>query len=368
MNYMRLKALVTKESLQIVRDPSSILIALVLPFILLFIYGYGVNLDSNKVRIGIVQQAQSQEIINLTQAFANSKFLEVTVGNHLSEFESSLIEGEIRGVIVIPQDFDSQSSPTIQVIADGSEPNIASFVQNYARGVLQVWLDQKAQGLGQDKRNAIINIESRFWYNPELKSRNFLVPGSIAIIMTLIGTLLTALVVSREWERGTMEAMMATPATIFEILLGKLLPYYFLALGSMCICVVVSIFYYDVPFRGSFIWLYVITTLFLFAALGQGLLISTSSRDQFFASQFALMSAFLPAFMLSGFIFEINSMPLPIKMLTYIIHARYLVTSLQTLFLAGSITNLLLICSVAMFLIGSFFFFMTARKTRKRLD
>lgn len=368
MNLARLKALIIKESLQIMRDPSSILIAAVLPLLLLFLYGYGVNLDSNNVRIGIVQQAASQDITNLTQAFSSSSFLDVKIGNNIEEFENDLIEGNIRGIIVIPQNFDALVSPTIQVIADGSEPNIASFVQNYSRGVLQVWLDQKAQEAGKPAREAVINVVSRFWYNPELKSRNFLVPGAIAIIMTLIGTLLTALVVSREWERGTMEAMMATPATIFEILLGKLLPYYFLAMGSMIMCVMVAILYYEVPFRGSFLWLYIIATLFLFAALGQGLLISTSSRDQFFASQFALMSGFLPAFMLSGFIFEINSMPLPIRTITYLIHARYLVTSLQTLFLTGNVTHLLVICAVCMFLIGTFFFTMTARKTRKRLD
>lgn len=368
MNLARLKALMVKESLQIIRDPSALLIAGVLPLILLFLYGYGVNLDSNHIRIGIVQQASSQEITDLTQAFASSKFLDVKVGNDIREFESDIARGYIRGIVVIPQDFDSLASPTIQVIADGSEPNIASFVQNYARGVLQVWLNQKALRDGLPHSQGLIDIEARFWYNPELKSRNFLVPGAIALIMTLIGTLLTALVVSREWERGTMEAMMATPATIFEILLGKLLPYYILAMGSMIICVFVAIIYYEVPFRGSFLWLYIIATFFLFAALGQGLLISTSSRDQFFASQIALMSAFLPAFMLSGFIFEINSMPLPIRMITYLIQAKYLVTSLQTLFLTGNVTYLLVGCSFSMFLLGSFFFYMTAKKTRKRLD
>jgi ABC-2 type transport system permease protein len=369
----RLIALIKKETLQIIRDPSTILIAFVLPLILLFIYGHGVNLDNNKVKIGVVMENQTPDIVSLVNAFSNSRFLDVTLGRDRREFEHDLVSGRLRGIVVIPQNFSVEmalktGSANLQVIADGVEPNIASFVQNYTVGVMQVWLNHEAQDRGQTAAAPAIRVEPRFWYNPELKSRNFLVPGSIAIIMTLIGTMLTALVISREWERGTMESMMATPVSIIQILLGKLIPYFIMGIGSMTICTFVATLFYGVPFRGSFPALLAATSVFLLAALGQGLLISSVSKDQFVASQIALMSAFLPAFMLSGFIFEIGSMPKPIQWLTHIFAVRYFVTCLQTLFLAGNVRLLLLNCMGAMLLVSLVFFGLIARKTRKRLD
>jgi ABC-2 type transport system permease protein len=369
----RLIALIKKETLQIIRDPSTILIAFIQPLILLFIFGYGVNLDSNKIRIGLVMEDCTPDIVSLADAFSNSRFLDVTLGRDRREFEHDLVTGRLRGIVVIPQNFSVEmalktGSASLQVIADGVEPNIASFVQNYAVGVIQVWLHHEMEDRGQTAASSVIRMEPLFWYNPELKSRNFLVPGSIAIIMTLIGTMLTALVISREWERGTMESMMATPVSIIQILLGKLIPYFIMGIGSMTICTLVATLFYDVPFRGSFPALLVTTSVFLLAALGQGLLISSVSRDQFVASQIAIMSAFLPAFMLSGFIFEIGTMPKPIQWLTYIFAVRYFVTCLQTLFLAGNVWPLLLNCTGAMLLIGLVFLVIIARKTKKRLD
>jgi len=369
----QLKALIIKEFLQIMRDPSAIMIAFVLPLILLFIFGYGVNLDSNRVRIGLVLESQSPDITSLSKAFTNSRFLDVSVDKDRREFEDDLTAGRLRGIVVIPQDFKIKSalenqSASIQVIADGSEPNIASFVQSYTQGVVAVWLQHQAEDSGRDTRSGTIQVDPRFWYNPELKSQNFLLPGSIAIIMTLIGSLLTALVIAREWERGTMEAMMATPVTIKQILLGKLIPYFILGMVAMFICVAVAIFFYDVPFRGSLLALSASSSVFLLAALGQGLLISAVAKDQFVASQMALMSAFLPAFMLSGFIFEISAMPEPIQWLTYVFAARYFVTSLQTLFLTGNIWVLIVFCMAAMAVIALFFFLLISRKTQKRLD
>jgi ABC-2 type transport system permease protein len=259
-------------------------------------------------------------------------------------------------------------SAKIQVIADGSEPNIASFVQNYSSGIVQSWQGHQKEDRGIIIPSSLIQIKSRFWYNSELKSRNFLVPGSIAIIIAMIGTLLTALVIAREWERGTMEAMMATPVSIKQIILGKLIPYFILGIGSMILCTLVATLIYGVPFRGSFIMLLIVTAVFLVGALGQGLLISTLAKDQFVAAQIALMTAFLPAFMLSGFIFEISSMPKPIQWLTSVFLARYFVTSLQALFLVGNIWTLFFKCIGAMAVIGLVFFLITVKKTKKRLD
>jgi len=368
----RLFALIRKETLQIIRDPSTIMIAFVLPLFLLFIFGYGVNLDSNRVNIALVLKEKNPDTMSLVTAFTNSRFMNVKIGQDRREFEKDLLAGHLRGIVIIPQDFTRKvvatSTTRLQIITDGSEPNTASFIENYTRGIVQIWLRHQAEDRGYQGRKSAISVETRFWYNQELKSRNFLIPGSIAIIMTLIGTLLTALVIAREWERGTMEALMATPVTITQILMGKLIPYFVLGIGSMAICWIIATQWYEVPFRGSFILLLVATSIFLIAALGQGILISAITKNQFVASQIALLSAFLPAFMLSGFIFEISAMPLPIQGLTHLFAAKYFVTSLQTLFLTGNVWPLLLSSMASMALIGIVFYLLTVHKTIKRLD
>ncbi|MFC0322835.1 ABC transporter permease [Gallibacterium melopsittaci] len=365
---MRLFALIRKEMLQIIRDPSSILIAFVLPFILLFIFGYGINLDSNKMNIGLVSESSTPLANSLTDAFKHSHFLQVTTATDRRELYAALTSGKIKGIVVIPAKFNlemlRQQTAKIQVLTDGSQPNTAMFVNGYTSGVVQTWLLQQANSAETQG----IQLKERYLFNPELKSRHFLLPGSMAITMTLIGTLLTALVVAREWERGTMEALMATPVTITQILLGKLIPYYILGIGSMLICFLVTTLYYQVPFHGSFLALFLATSVFLICALGQGLLISVLAKDQFVASQVAIMFAFLPAFMLSGFVFEISSMPMPVQWLTYLFSVRYYVTSLQTLFLAGNIWGLLAQAITIMLIIGILTFLFTKRKTQKRID
>lgn len=370
--YYRVHALIRKEFYQIIRDPSSILISVVLPLILLFLYGYGVSLDMDHIRVGLVMEDTSPEAQSFAQSFIDSPYFEVKLGRDRREFELDIIRGSLRGIIVIPSYFSEfrkkkSGIAPIQVIADGSEPNTANFVQNYAEGAWGNWLRQEKisshlQGL------PLVNPEIRFWYNEELESRNFLIPGSLAIIMTLIGTLLTALVVSREWERGTMEALMSTPVTIGELILGKLIPYFCLGMGSMLLCIVFAVGFYEIPFRGSLWVLMFASSAFLLSALGLGLLISTLARNQFVAAQAAIITAFLPGFILSGFIFEISSMPSPIRFLTYIIPARYFVSTLQTLFLVGNVWHLILINVVPMLTIACVLFFLTDQKTVKRLD
>ncbi len=193
-------------------------------------------------------------------------------------------------------------------------------------------------------------------------------PGLIAIIMTLIGALLTAMVVAREWERGTMEALLVSPVRIGEILLGKLIPYFLLGMGGMAIATFMAVFLFDIPFRGSFVVLTAVSALFMLTALGMGLLISTVARTQFVAGQIAIIVAFLPAFILSGFVFDISSMPLVIRVLTHIVPARYFVSSLQTLFLAGDIWPIILVNSGALVLMATIFLGLTLRKTHKSLE
>ncbi len=368
----RLKALIVKESLQIIRDPSSLLISVFLPLLLLFLYGVGVSLDMNHLRIGLVLQDTAPDAQSFAKALTDSTYLDVTMAMDRRELDRKLAEGSIRGFVVVPSYFSSfrkrpDNIAPIQVIGDGSEPNTAQFVQNYVQAAWQIWLQQESISSGLQGLPLVV-AQPRFWYNEELESRFFLIPGSLAIIMTLIGTLLTALVVSREWERGTMEALLSTPVGVTEILIGKLVPYYVLAMGSMAMCVILSVTIYGLPLRGSWYALTIVTGTFLVPALGLGLLVSTLARSQVVAAQAAMVLGFLPAFILSGFIFEIASMPLPIRMITYIIPARYFVSSLQTIFLVGDDWYLIGRNLVPMLIVGLILFGLIARNTVKRLD
>jgi ABC-2 type transport system permease protein len=368
----RIKALIIKEFYQILRDPSSIMISIVLPLVLLFLYGFGVSLDLDHLRVALVLEDTAPDAQSFAKAMTDSPYFDVKIGRDRREFTHDILSGAIRGIVVVPSYFTifrnlSSTVAPIQVIADGSEPNTANFVQNYVAFAWQNWLRQEAisnrlTGL------PLVTPNPRFWYNQELESRDFLVPGSLAIIMTLIGTLLTSLVVAREWERGTMEALMATPVSIVEILIGKLIPYFILGMGSMVLCVIVAKILYDIPFRGSWWVLLMVASCFLTTALGLGLVISIVTKNQFAAAQAAMVAAFLPAYILSGFIFEIGSMPYFIQLLTYLVPAKYFVTSLQTIFLVGDIWKLLIWNIIPMILIGLAFFLISARISVKRLD
>ena len=276
----------------------------------------------------------------------------------------------MRGIVVIPQDFgrlSASGSASIEVITDGSLPNTASFVAAYAEGVRQTWAAQQSAETGRALATAPIEIDPRYWFNPELTSRFFLVPGSMAIVLTIIGTLLTALVIAREWERGTMEALMATSLSMAEFIASKVIPYFLLGLASALLCTVLAVGVFGVPFRGSALALLLIVAVFLVPALGQGLFISAATKNQFVASQIALLTAFLPALLLSGFLYEISSMPRWVQILTYAVPVRYLMPLLQSVFLAGDIWPLFLPNILAMLGFGLVFFVATARVTRRRI-
>lgn len=363
----RLAALVTKEFAQIVRDPSTFLIAFALPMVLLFLFGFAVSLDTSRARVALVLQDSSGPALSLAQAYQNSPYFDVTMARSMAEVRDRLIDQTDRAIIVIPQDFGARMTrgemPQIQIITDGSQPNTANFVAAYGDGVRTTWMaEHMARGAAPP-----ISTDARFWYNPELKSRYFLVPGSIAIVMTMIGTLLTALVVAREWERGTMEAMMATPISMAEFIASKVVPYFLLGLVSMTLCTLVAVLVFNVPFRGSPLALLAIASAFLMPALGLGLFISSATKNQFVASQIALLTAFLPTFLLSGFLYEISSMPVWIQAITYAVPARYLIPSLQTVFLAGDQWSLILPNILIMIGFGCLFFLLSFRVTRRSL-
>lgn len=368
----RLKALIIKEFYQILRDPSTFLIAILLPMLLMFLYGYGVSLDLDHLRIGAALEDTAPDVQSFLKSMTDSRYFEVTIKRDPRELTYDLEKGAIRGYVFVPsyfsefRKFPDKIAP-IQVITDGSEPNTANFVRNYMLSTLQNWLIQEAISSNL-KGLPLIDVQPRFWFNEQLESRYFLLSGSLSIIMTLIGTLLTALVVAKEWERGTMESLMSTPAGIEELLLGKMIPYFFLGMISMMICAFVAVFFYGIPLVGSFWLLTLVSAIFLIGALGSGLLISIVSKNQIIASQIALTAAFLPSYILSGFLFEICSMPKIIQYLTYIIPAKYFVTCLTTLFLAGNVWRLIIINLLPIVIIGVVFFVLSAYKTVKRLD
>lgn len=371
-SWRRLSALIRKERYQILRDPSSLLISVVLPLLLLFIYGYGVSLDLNHLRIGLVIEDTSPEAQTLANSFTNSRYFDVKIARDRREVYSDIERGALRGFVVIPSYFtefylDSNKIAPVQMIADGSETNTANFFQNYVQTTLRNWWYQEKASQDLSVEPLIIP-QPRVWYNEQLESRYFLLSGALAIIMTLIGTLLTALVISREWERGTMEALIATPMRPHEMIAGKMIPYFLLGLLSMALCVAVSVTLFGLPFRGSLWTLFLASCAFLCSALGLGLWISTLCRSQALAYQIALVTGFLPAFILSGFLFEIFSMPEWIQALTYLISARYFVQCLQTLFLVGDIWPLILRNLIPMLGIGILFLVLTLKKTVKRLE
>jgi len=372
VSWRRVRALCVKETRQIVRDPSSWLIAVVIPLLLLFIFGYGINLDSSRLRVGVLLEQQSEEALDFAHTITASPYIDPTISDNRQHLIQLMQAGKIRGLVVIPTDFAQnmarpEATAPVQVITDGSEPNTANFVQGYMEGIWQIWQQQRAEDRGE-KFEPLIDVQLRYWFNPAAISQHFIIPGAVTIIMTVIGAILTSLVVAREWERGTMEALLSTQVTRTELLLCKLLPYYVLGMLAMLLCMLVSVFILDVPYRGSLLILFLVTSLFLLSTLGMGLLISTITRNQFNAAQVALNAAFLPSIMLSGFIFQIDSMPAIIRAVTYVIPARYFVSTLQSLFLAGNISTVLIINTLFLIASAVMFIGLTALKTKRRLD
>jgi ABC-2 type transport system permease protein len=372
ISFRRLWALCRKETYQILRDPSSNIIAFVLPVVMLLIFGYGINLDSSGLRVGLLLEDTGPEARHFADSLFGSSYFRVLPATSRTELNRALTEGRIRGFVIVPQDFSARlarpaDTAPLQVVTDGAEPNTANFVENYVRGAWDNWQRQRAADRGAAAR-ASVTLEPRFWFNPSAESRNYLIPGSITIIMTVIGALLTSLVVAREWERGTMEALLASPVTRAELLLSKLLPYYALGIVSLLICVGVAVLLMGIPFRGSILVLWLIGSLFLGSALGLGLLLSTVTRNQFNAAQAALNAAFLPALILSGFIYEIRSMPAVIRAVTYVVPARYFVSAMQTIFQAGEVWPVLIRAALFLAAASIFFLGLTALKTRRRLD
>jgi ABC-2 type transport system permease protein len=369
--WRRIRALVRKETLQVARDPSSFVVAFVLPALLLLLFGFGISFDATRVKVGLVIEEPGPEASWFLASLANTPYFEVSRAADRRAFVDQLAAGRLNGIIVLSGDFAERlargDTAGVQVITDGSDPNTAYLVGGYVQGAWLSWLAQRAVD-GEGRERGQITVEPRFWFNPELESRRFLVPGSISLILMMIGSLLTALVVSREWERGTIEALLATPVGIVEFMIGKLVPNFLLGMCAMGVCVLAALFVFDIPLRGSLFILVGFTAVFLTVALSLGLLISTVARTQFLASQMAMLVAFLPGLYFSGFLFEVASMPAPLRAFAAIVPAGYYVRGLQTIFLAGDIASVLMPCTAVLVLMSFILFALTARNTKQRLD
>lgn len=368
---MRLRGLVRKEFLQVLRDPSALAIAFVLPVVLLLLFGYGVSLDAEHVPIALVVEKQTPDTTSLCGELQHSLYFEPVYIYGMPAAKKALMERRVDAILHLREDFSEKlrrpGGGSIQLIVNGVDANTARIISGYVEGVYSKWLEHRAIELGQPAP-VTIDVEHRIWFNANARSRNYLVPGVVAVVMTLIGALLTALLMAREWERGTMEALMVTPTSMLEVLLGKILPYFILGMGGLALSVLMGVWLFEVPLRGSLWVLLVGSSLFLLTALGMGLFISTVTRIQFVAAQVAIITTFLPAFILSGFIFDIGSMPRPIQWITHIIPARYYVSILKTTFLAGDVWSVIVPNSAALAVMATVFLGLTRRLSRKRLD
>ena len=370
--WQQLAAIMIKEGKQVVRDPSSWIIAVVLPLTFLFLFGFGISLDTTVVKIAMVREDGGRDALAFAAALTNSRWFLVVAATDRRSAERALQDQSVKAVIIIPAEFGRRlnaqnTTARVQVLVDGAEPNTANYVHGYVQAIWNGFLAARGREQGAAPA-AAVSVEVRYWYNANAVSRWFLIPGSMTVIMTLLGTLLTSLVIAREYERGTLEALYATPLTRGQILIGKTLPYFLLAMVSMLVCVLTALLLFKLPLRGSFLALGLVSAVFLVPALGQGLLISVTMRTQMAAAQLGLMTGYMPAMMLSGFLFDIHSMPRWLQAITLAIPARYMNVSLQTVFLAGDLWSVLIPNMLFMLAVGALFFGLTWRRLHKRVD
>jgi ABC-2 type transport system permease protein len=351
MNLVRLWAVSRKEFIQLRRDARSLYLAFILPLLLLVVFGYAITFDIRDIPLAVLDHSVSQPSRELVASFESSGYF--TVVEHLSEYRQAprmLARGRARLVLVIPPDFATDLSQgrraPVQALLDGADANTATIAQNYAEAVVAGY---SANVLLAGTEVALpVTAEPRVWFNETLESRNMIVPGLVAVIMSIIAAMLTALTIAREWERGTMEQLAATPVHRLEIVIGKLVPYIGIGLFDVAIAIAVGVLVFGVPFHGSIALLGVLTFLFLVGALGLGIFISAALKSQVLATQVAMIATFLPALLLSGFIFYLPSMPVILRGLSYIVAARYYVSVTKGIFLKGVGADVLWVDAVAM--------------------
>jgi ABC-2 type transport system permease protein len=344
MKLRRLLAVARKEFLHVWRDPRALGVSIALPLVLLLLFGYALTLDLDRVPLAVWDQSRTPESRELASRFGNSRYFSVLERDEdYQAIEKAMDHNQVLMALVIPVDFarkvGSDRDTQVQVLIDGSDANTATLAMGYAETIVQ----QYSQGLvvnrvkrhgGQMPAQAL-DLSPRFWFNTDMESRIFIVPGLIAIIIMLIAALLTSLTVAREWETGTMEQLISTPVRGPELILGKLAPYFTIGLLDTLLSMLAGYYLFDVPMRGSFLLLVSMSVVYIIGALSLGILISALAKSQLLASQMAFVATFLPAFLLSGFMFDIGNMPKVLQLVTYLVPARYFVTILRGLCLKG---------------------------------
>jgi len=365
----RIRSLTLKETRQVLRDPSSIAIGIVFPLMMILLFGYGLSLDVSRVAVATVDEDASSDSAALIEEFRLSPYFAVTPTYTMRQANALLLDRKVDGILRIPPDFARRAhtgGAKVQILVNGTDANQARIMQAYAEGPVTIWAAMQT-GSGLSVPAGPVMVVDRMWFNESNDSHYFLVPGLIVLVMTIIGAFLTAMVVAREWERGTLEALFVTPMRAGEFLISKLLPYFGLGMIGFLLCLAAGKFLFHVPLRGSLFLLCLASMIYLLVSLGTGLLVSTLVKSQFLASQSAMLLIFLPAMMLSGFLYDLRSMPAFIRGITYAFPARYAVALMQTLYLAGEVgsviwPNLPVLTAMAVALMV-----LTRLVTRKRL-
>ncbi len=344
MRLRRLMAVARKEFIHILRDPRSLGMAIAIPMLLLMLYGYALTLDVDHVPLVVWDQSQTSASRELISRFQGSRFflLRDYVWNY-RDVERAIDSGRALMAVIIPIDFaqrlEARTGAEVQIIVDGSDSNTATFASGYADAVAQTYSQEitlaALRRLGAPASPPPLDLRPRVWFNADLESKNYLIPGLIAVIMMIIAALLTSLTVAREWERGTMEQLISTPVKVPELILGKLLPYWLIGMFDVLLSVLMGRFLFRVPLRGSGALLFAMAAIFLAGALALGMLISIVTRNQLLANQLGMVLTFLPALLLSGFVYAISNMPLAIQVVTYLVPARYFVALLKGIYLKG---------------------------------
>jgi ABC-2 type transport system permease protein len=344
MSYRRMRAVFIKELHHITRDSLSLALALALPVLMLLLFGFALSLDVDRIPTMIYDQDRTAESRALVRQFEGSRFFEVRgMVRDYGTIERAIDRSRILMGVVIPRDYSQQlgagREAQVQILLDGSDSNTASIALGYAESLVRGY-SLKLRTLALNRRagerlTPPVDARLRVWYNSSLESKNYVVPGLIAVILQIIAALLTSLTIAREWEMGTMEQILSTPLRPAEMVLGKMFAYFAVGLADATIAVLVGVFVFEVPFRGSLPLLAVSTCVFLFGALFFGIFVSAAARTQAAAYQMGILSSFLPAFLLSGFVYSIETMPWVIQVITHIVPARYMVTILKGIFLKG---------------------------------
>ena len=368
MKLLRIRAVAKKELIQIWRDPLSLAMAFLMPVMLLFIFGYAITLDVNNLKTVVYDQDRSSLSRELIAGVSASGYF--TIVGYITtpqDIDRYLDSGKALVAITIPADFSEKiknaRNVPLQVIVDGSDSNTATIGLGYIAAAVEKF----SRNVGREKKEQLIDPRVRVWYNPQLKSRDFIIPGLIAVIMAVIAALLTSLTIAREWERGTMEQLISTPIKTHELILGKLLPYFMIGFIDVILSVLLALFLFDVPLKGNIFLLMFLSGIFLFGGLSLGILISIAARSQLVASQISLVATFLPAFLLSGFMYSISNMPATLQVITYVIPARYFVTILKGIFLKGSTLSLLMTEAALLLIFGLLVFGIANKKFKKRI-